>query len=256
MRGRVAAVALFAVAVVLVGSTALWQHDGSGAVVALTPEQRVPSTTPAPRPTVPKSPFTAADANVTEIPVYASVGDAEPIITLTNPTPENVPLTLLVKEPGPPGWLKVQYNRRPNGATGFIRASTVVQRGVANRIVVSISAKTLTVYRGTSSEVLFQAPVATGTARTPTPTGDFYIDVVVKVDRPTGVFGPYQLSVAAFSETLQSFAGGSGQMAIHGTNQPWLIGEDASNGCVRMNNADVVALKPYAPAGTPVTVVA
>jgi lipoprotein-anchoring transpeptidase ErfK/SrfK len=255
MRGRVAAVAAFAVVVGFAGSTALWQHEEPGGVAGLTAVEQVPPTTAAPRPTVPKPPFTAADANVAEIPVYASVGDAEPIITLTNPTPENVPLTLLVKEPGPPGWLKVQYNRRPNGAIGFIRESTVVQRGVSNRIVVSISAKTLTVYRGTGSEVLFQAPVATGKPQTPTPTGDFYIDVVVKVDRPTGVFGPYQLSVAAFSETLQSFAGGPGQMAIHGTNQPWLIGEDASNGCVRMNNADVVALKPFAPAGTPVTVV-
>jgi lipoprotein-anchoring transpeptidase ErfK/SrfK len=244
------------VAVGFTASTALSRHEEPNPVAARSPVEHAPPTTAAPRPTVQPSPFTAADANVATIPVYASPGDPEPIITLTNPTPENVPLTLLVKEPGPPGWLKVQYNRRPNGATGFIRASTVVQRGVANRIVVSISAKTLTVYRGTSSEVLFQAPVATGTARTPTPTGDFYIDVVVKLDRPTGVFGPYQLSVAAFSETLQSFAGGSGQMAIHGTNQPWLIGEDASNGCVRMNNADVVALKPYAPAGTPVTVVA
>lgn len=254
MRGRVAVVAAFAAVVGFAGFAAVWEHEEPARAVAVAVERLTP-TTAAP-PTIPAPPFTAADATVQEVPVYAAPGDVEPIITLTNPTPEDVPLTLLVKGAGPPGWLKVQYNRRPNGAVGFIPASTVQLRGVENRIVVSISAKTLTVYRGTSDQALFQAPVATGRPQTPTPTGDFYIDVVVKTDRPTGVYGPYQLSVAAFSDVLQSFAGGPGQMAIHGTNQPWVIGQDASNGCVRLTNEDVTALKPFAPAGTPVTVVA
>ncbi len=28
-------------------------------------------------------------------------------------------------------------------------------------------------------------------------------------------------------------------MAIHGTNEPWLIGKAISHGCVRMQNKDV-----------------
>ena len=107
-------------------------------------------------------------------------------------------------------------------------------------------------YRGTSDEVLFQAPVAAGAPATPTPLGHFFIDIVVKITRPTGAYGPYQLSVAGFSDVLQSFGGGPGQIAIHGTNHPELIGRFVSNGCIRMNNDDVSALADLAPIGTPV----
>jgi len=43
---------------------------------------------------------------------------------------------------------------------------------------------------------------------------------------------------------------------IHGTNQEDRIGEPASIGCVRMRNADVIALYELAPEGTEVEIVA
>ena len=64
------------------------------------------------------------------------------------------------------------------------------------------------------------------------------------------------LSVAAFSDVLQSFDGGPGQIAIHGTNRPDLIGKFVSNGCIRLNNDDITALQPLVPVGTPVQIVA
>jgi lipoprotein-anchoring transpeptidase ErfK/SrfK len=167
-----------------------------------------------------------------------------------------VPLAFLVKEHGPPGWLKVQISRRPNESTAWIHESDVTVRTVANRIVIEREARQLTVYEGTSDRMLFQAPVATGAPATPTPLGNFFVDIVVKLTRTTGAYGPYQLSVAGFSDVLQSFGGGPGQIAIHGTNHPELIGKFVSNGCVRMNNEDVIALVDLAPVGTPVEVVA
>jgi lipoprotein-anchoring transpeptidase ErfK/SrfK len=29
---------------------------------------------------------------------------------------------------------------------------------------------------------------------------------------------------------------------IHGTNEPWMIGEEVSSGCIRMTNEDVIDL--------------
>jgi len=98
--------------------------------------------------------------------------------------------------------------------------------------------------------------VATGAPKTPTPLGDFFIDIVVKLTNPNGVYGPFQLSVAAFSDVLQSFDGGPAQIAIHGTNRPDLVGKFVSNGCVRLNNRDITALQPLVPVGTPVQIVA
>jgi lipoprotein-anchoring transpeptidase ErfK/SrfK len=38
--------------------------------------------------------------------------------------------------------------------------------------------------------------------------------------------------------------------AIHGTNQEWVIGTQASHGCIRMYNRDVRELFPQVPLGT------
>jgi lipoprotein-anchoring transpeptidase ErfK/SrfK len=255
MRRRGALVTTVGVALLIVALLALRPEKTTAAAppatVTTTPVT-IATTTTAPMARA----FLAADAIAQQVPVYAAPGDATPVVVLTNPTPERVPLTLSVKEQGPPAFVKVQYNRRPNGAIGYVPASTVQLRTVENRIVVGVAAKTLTVYKGTSDVVLFQVPVATGLPQTPTPLGDFYIDTIVKLTRPTGAYGPYQLSVAGFSDVLQSFAGGAGQIAIHGTNRPQLIGQEASNGCVRLNNDDVTALVPLAPPGTPVSIIA
>ncbi len=47
---------------------------------------------------------------------------------------------------------------------------------------------------------------------------------------------------------------GGGQYAIHGTNQPNLIGGFVSHGCIRMFNADVTDLFGRVKVGTPVVV--
>jgi lipoprotein-anchoring transpeptidase ErfK/SrfK len=41
---------------------------------------------------------------------------------------------------------------------------------------------------------------------------------------------------------------------IHGTDAPWLIGQEVSHGCIRMHNADVIDLYPRAQVGAKVIV--
>jgi lipoprotein-anchoring transpeptidase ErfK/SrfK len=41
---------------------------------------------------------------------------------------------------------------------------------------------------------------------------------------------------------------------IHGTTEPWSIGQSVSNGCIRMINDHVIALYEVVPVGTPVVV--
>ena len=50
-------------------------------------------------------------------------------------------------------------------------------------------------------------------------------------------------------------ASGGGEYAIHGTNQPNLIGGFVSHGCIRMYNADVTDLFGRVNVGTPVVVI-
>ena len=41
---------------------------------------------------------------------------------------------------------------------------------------------------------------------------------------------------------------------IHGTNEPWTIGQNVSSGCIRMTNDDVTDLYTRTPIGTKVVV--
>jgi hypothetical protein len=254
VRSRIVIASL--VAIVAIGAgVLLWPKGSNEKVAAAQPSTTVTTAAPTTAPPKPTHPFEAADAVVGEVNLYDAPGATEPTGSLPNPTVEHVPLAFLVKQHGPPGWLQVQIPRRPNGSLAWIHAEDVGLRGVDNRIVVEVGARQLTLYKGTTNEVLLQAPVAVGTSATPTPLGDFYVDIIVRITQSGGVYGPYQLSVAGFSDVLQTFGGGPGQIAIHGTNRPDLIGQDVSNGCVRMSNDNIVALQPMAPVGTPVQIV-
>ena len=197
------------------------------------------------------SPALVADVKGSRIGLYSTPGQAEADDTFSNPTWEGLPLVFLVQQ-RQGDWLEVQLNTRPNQTTAWIRAADVSLRTVSHRIVVSLGARSLTVYDGQTP--VLEAPVAIGTSSTPTPRGNYYIDGAVRTPDPTGVYGPYQVSVAAFSEVLMSFGSGVGQIAFHGTNAPSLVGGAVSNGCLRMNNADITRLANTVPIGTPVQI--
>ncbi|MGI8939587.1 MAG: L,D-transpeptidase, partial [Iamia sp.] len=119
-----------------------------------------------------------------------------------------------------------------------------------NHVLVEVGARRATVFHG--DEVLLQTTVAVGTSATPTPIGDFFVDGVVDTGNPGGAYGPNQVSVSGFSEVLDSFGGGVAQIALHGTNNPGLLGQAVSNGCVRMSNEGIMDMVQLVPSGTPV----
>lgn len=223
-------------------------------------------TTVAPTTTAPSAPHQAPAAGAVpervvagaKIPLVAVFdqpgGNARPARTLKNPTWEGYRLSFLVEDLREDGWLKVNVPVRPNGTTGWIQAADVDLAAVRARVQISLSAHRLRYWNG--DQLLLDEPVALGTARTPTPLGSFFVDVVAKPPNPRGAFGPYQVSITAFSDILERFAGGIGQLAIHGTNRPGLIGQNVSNGCIRMSNAAITVLAQHVAIGTPVDIVA
>ena len=188
----------------------------------------------------------AAQAVVSRVPLY-DAPDGAVLQTLNNPTHENVPLVMSVKERSG-DWLKVQVPVRPNETTGWIKASTVDLSTVPNHIIVEVSKRKLSAFSG--STLLMETPVGVGKSRTPTPVGNFYVDISLK--NPGGAYGAHMLSVAGFSNVLRNFGNGIGQVAIHGTNNPGSVGQYSSNGCMRLNNSAVHQLATLAPPGTPV----
>ena len=197
------------------------------------------------------SPATVADVNGSRIGLYSTPGQAEADDSFSNPTWEGLPLVFLVQQ-RQGDWLEVQLNTRPNQTTAWGRAADVSLRQVTHRVVVSLASRSLTVYNGQTP--VMEAEVAIGTPSTPTPRGNYYIDGAVRTPDPSGVYGPFQVSVAAFSEVLMSFGSGVGQIALHGTDAPSLIGYAASNGCLRMSNADITRLANTVEIGTPIQI--
>ena len=78
-----------------------------------------------------------------------------------------------------------------------------------------------------------------------TPEATWRIDAKYHTD-PSSVYGPRKMRMFRKSGSSYVYTA----YAIHGTNQPWVIGTMASHGCIRMYNKDVLELFPQVPLGT------
>ena len=92
-----------------------------------------------------------------------------------------------------------------------------------------------------------------GKEGTRTPSGKFFFTTKVRPKERNGMYGVLAIGISAYSDTLTDWPGG-GQVGIHGTNDDAGIGHDVSHGCIRMHNADIMAITKVCPLGTPVTV--
>ena len=169
-----------------------------------------------------------------KVAIYDSPGlGATPARTLPSPNPDGALLVFLVEQTQP-GWLRVLLPVRPNGSTGWIRSSDVRLSRHNFHIDVRLSDFRITVSRGAT--VILDAPIGVAKDNTPTPGGRYYTTELLKPPNPTSVYGTYAYGLSGFSEVLESFNGGPGQLGIHGTNDPTSIGKKVSSGCVRLRN--------------------
>jgi L,D-transpeptidase catalytic domain len=146
---------------------------------------------------------------------------------------------------------KVQLPVRPTGTTGWVRAVDVRLRVVHSRIAVDLSQRRITLFR--DGRVVLVTTAVIGAPSTPTPTGRFYVNQRLLAANPTGAYGPGAVGLSAFSPVLLNWAQG-GPIAIHGTNQPDMIGFAVSHGCLRVRNVDIRTLLRLAEEGTPVEI--
>jgi lipoprotein-anchoring transpeptidase ErfK/SrfK len=184
---------------------------------------------------------------------YWATPGGPPVATLAATNPFGAPQVLaVIGGTGAGGWLRVELPIRPNGSTGWIPATGVELTETYYRVAVSLAARTLTVTD--AGRVVFTTPVSVGAPATPTPPDDTYLWELVRPDDPDGVYGPYIFGLAEYSDAYTVFNGGDAQIGIHGQDEPWTIGQAASNGCVRLPNDAITELAGLLPLGTPVTI--
>jgi lipoprotein-anchoring transpeptidase ErfK/SrfK len=149
-------------------------------------------------------------------------------------------------------WLHVRLPGRPSGHTGWILADQTIRSSTEWRVVVKVSARSVSVYRDGHVVKVFAAVVAKPS--TPTPYGQFFVEEAESI-APHEVGGPYALAISARSDIFQEFEGGPGQIAIHGTNGlPDAPGSAASHGCIRLAPGAITWLARRIGSGVPVTV--
>ncbi len=235
----------------------------TAAIVTAVPTTAVP-TTAVPTTAVPTDEATETTPNVSAVSVpqraislvdtlrvVSQPGSPDVIALLSDQTDFGSARVLLVEEIEG-AWVRVQLPIRPNGTSGWVRSSDVSVEEIDARVEVDLAARTITTW--INGEVLIQTSVAVGSTDNPTPTGTFFITDKIDTADDDGPYGPYALGLSAHSDTLTEFAGGEGQIGIHGTNAPESIGEAVSHGCIRLPNELVEILASQLPLGTPVIV--
>ena len=149
-------------------------------------------------------------------------------------------------------WYKVLLNQRPNGSTGWVRAQDVNLVTTDYRVTIDLSDYSIVVQKG--KNVVMNDKVGLGTSDNPTPPGQYYIVELLQPPDPNGAYGPYAYGLSGYSETLETFGGGPGQLGLHGTNNPSAIGTNVSHGCIRLSNSNITKLAQLLPLGTPVQI--
>ena len=251
-----AATALLAVvaaaAAILVGHGSAHGAPQGRAVGAAGSQVVVPTSTAS---TVPAGPPPALIATLAgSIPYRSSpAGPVAGTLPATNPFGAPMVLAVLGQQArGAAGWLHVELPVRPNGSTGWIPASSASLSETSYAVSISLAARTLTVTH--AGQVVLTTSAAIGKPKTPTPPDHTYLWELIQPDNQTGPYGPYIFGLGEFSDSYSVFNGGDAQIGIHGQDEPWSIGQAASNGCVRLPNDIISRLVGMLPLGTPVTI--
>lgn len=151
-------------------------------------------------------------------------------------------------------WLGVVAPELGNGEVAWIdaRTSGVEVGATAMSVSIDLSRRVLVVKRG--SEVVRRVTIGVGAPGSPTPIGRFSV-----TDKLSGAgYGSYYgcciLALSAKQPNLPAGWAGGDRIAVHGTDDPWTIGQATSAGCPHASDADLRYLLRVLPLGTPVFV--
>lgn len=163
-------------------------------------------------------------------PVFDEPGGTQiarlPVKELGNPT--WVPV--IDKETG---WVKVLLPARPNGAAGWLKSSRQLESAKTPYVVkVDVDKRRLVLRKDGTKVGSWQ--VAVGATKTPTPRTRTYLMASI-VDAKQAKYTPLVLPLGAHSDTLDTFGGGPGTVALHGwSTDSSVFGQAVSNGCIRV----------------------
>lgn len=153
----------------------------------------------------------------------------------------------VIEEDG--AWLRVLLPSRPNGSTGWLRAGAVDRAHTRFLVRVHLGARSLEIFEDGVKTGSWT--VAVGAPDTPTPTGRTFLLGQLVDDQQS--FSPVILPLGSHSQTLDSYGGGPGTVALHGWTDPSVFGQAISHGCIRVPDDALAELRTL-PLGTSVLI--
>jgi hypothetical protein len=150
-----------------------------------------------------------------------------------------------------PGWDRVRLPQRPDDSTGWVSTNHTSAGSTPWMIYVNRAERKARIFH--SGRLLRTFSVVVGRPSLPTPAGAFF--VAEDIDEGDVVTGPYALATSAYSNVLQEFEGGPGQVALHGRDGlPEPLGTASSHGCIRFANQAITWLAQRVTLGTPIDI--
>jgi len=197
----------------------------------------------------------AALARGESVIVRAQPGGTKPVDLIPPKLSWGTPTPFLVSEARRVDgrlWYRVLLPKRPNESSGWVREDQVrtVPRDYHARI--DLSERRLVLYKG--DRLMRSYRVGIGRPATPTPTGRFFVTVRLRPPQISTVYGSWALGLSGYSQVLAQFGTGDGQIALHGTSNLANLGNQVSNGCVRMGNEAISVLATLLEPGSPVDI--
>ncbi len=207
----------------------------------------VASTTKAKLPKAPQDPDPSATTNGDVVhprrvlPVYAAPG-RRPFAKIT-PTQMNDTWLPVIGRKG--GWSQVLLPSRPNGATGWLKTAQLDTRRTPYLVRVHLGSRRLELLD--QGDLVGSWSVAVGAPETPTPVGRTFLLGSIVDDAQD--YSPLILPLGSHSDTLDTYGGGPGTVALHGWPDASVFGKAISHGCVRVPD-DALEQLSVVPLGT------
>jgi lipoprotein-anchoring transpeptidase ErfK/SrfK len=164
----------------------------------------------------------------------------------------HVPITLWVEDTSADGvWGEVQLPYVWPRTDGWIPLRGLKRETTGVVVSVDLSEHTVRVYQ--HGQLRYRVAAATGSAWSPTPTGDYVVTDRVPFGSGSAL-GSFAFGISGIQPRLPSGWSGGNQLAIHGTNDPSSIGRSVSAGCVRVSEWSLAHFEPLLQLGTPVLI--
>tara|TARA_B100000686_G_C16694429_1_gene919630 strand:- start:608 stop:1390 length:783 start_codon:yes stop_codon:yes gene_type:complete len=202
----------------------------------------------------PDTPFVVVSvaAHLEYLKVFEDPNDTKEKWLLSNPGPgtEVRSLLLLERHPSLPNWLHVSVPVRPNGSTGWVHIDDVLMVEHRSRIIVDLFNSRIEAWQ--DGELITEGQISTGSAKTPTPAGSFYITEITEFSRLEGD-SDWLIGTSAYSEVLETTEKGEPAIAILSITESESLGDQNSSGCITVS-LDVLSQLIQLPIGTPIQI--